>query len=64
VSTSHGREETTDNVPFIAHGKKHSRKYIMTMHYGGMKVLLVAYVSGFIARCQLLMANVLLARCV
>jgi hypothetical protein len=48
LSTSHERD-TTDNVPFIAHGKRAQQE----VRDGDTKVLSIAYVSGFIARCVL-----------
>jgi hypothetical protein len=45
--------ETTDDVPFIAHGKEAQQEVHMATHDGDMKVLSIAYVSGFIARCLL-----------
>jgi hypothetical protein len=38
-----------DNVPSIAHGKEAQQEVCMAMCNGDMKVLLVAYISGFIA---------------
>jgi hypothetical protein len=53
--------EITDDVPYTVQMNETQETVCTTIHAGDMKVLSVAYVSGFIASHLLLMAAVKLA---
>jgi hypothetical protein len=54
--------DATGDVPYIVHMNEAQEMVCMAIRFGDMRKLLVAYVSGFIARGLLLTAAVMLAR--
>jgi hypothetical protein len=58
--TSHDRENT-DDVQYIVHMNEAQEGVCTAIHAVDMKMLFVAYVSGFIARHLLLMAGMMLS---